>query len=114
MSPGSTLSHVPSFHVVTEHVNHGYFCMKIRRAFLLRVSCSYHTGSSSREMVLLLLSGQCLLGFEPVVLRDVERFSHILFFKKILFDMYGCFANMYICTICAPGTLRGQKVHQIT
>lgn len=40
-------------------------------------------------MVLLLLSGQCLLGFEPVVLRDLERFSHILFKKKILLMCMG-------------------------
>lgn len=107
-----TCRSLPTFSEIRETVQ--YKLALVRRACLWRASCSYQTGHSSRETVLLLQSGQCLLGFEPMVLRDLERFSYILFFKKILFDVYGCFADMYICTICAPGTLRGQKVHKIT
>lgn len=80
------LAHLPYLQILTCLLrNKGDSAVEVsprQESLSLEASCSYHTGSSSREMVLLLQSGQCRLGFDPMVLRDLERFSHILFFFK--------------------------------
>lgn len=88
-----TCRSLPTFSEIRETVQ--YKLALVGRACLWRASCSYHTGHSSRETVLLLQSGQCLLGFDAMVLRDLERFSYILFFFKKFFLM--CMGALPTC-----------------